>query len=159
MRMFSLKITAIVAVAAFVAGTAGAWRVTSWAHQAGQTKALKAAYKRHEQQLADRDAAHTEDMWRTQGIVDSTLVAAAADQALVEQLREQLAGVALVESQEVPSVEGKCTEYRRGARYRVCFNAALSGDAEAIAACGTDRVPASLPGQSLQATNLVEPGS
>jgi hypothetical protein len=131
-----------VAAAVAIANFAGGWIVNGWRHDASEKAAVEAAIAKTRTEYEHRDA----DFRRAQEH-DQVVTAenARLRQQLVEQtvaLQDAVRGVRLVQSSKVTRNEHaacECSDARRGTAYRVCINAALSGQAADVAACEAQR--------------------
>jgi len=126
------------ALALALAGAFGAgWRVAAWRAEAAQLAAVKAA-RSAERAGWEREVAAAK---RSQADAELRSAAALGDvadaRAEVERLKAALARGPLIEFREVPVREGETTVRvaARGARYRLCWNAGVSGAPADRAAC------------------------
>lgn len=141
-----LFVVAGVGVAGFIAG----WLVNGWRHDASEKAAVEAAIAKTRMEYERRDTAFAEVQARDQLV---TAENARLRQQLVSQavaLQDAVRGLSLVEVSKVARNEDhtcKCFDARRGTAYRVCFNAAISGEPDAVAACEAQRGHDSLPSE------------
>lgn len=131
-----------IAAAAVVSFSAG-WWINGWRRDAAERAAISAAIERTTAAYASRDADHARLQQHDQQV---TAENARLRQEIVLQaaaLQDAVRGLELVKTTTTVIRDDtgthNCPDTRRSAAYRLCFNAALSGDAEAAAACEAQR--------------------
>ena len=139
-----LYVFAGVAVVAFGAGAYTAHQFS----KADKVKQLEAALKIQKANYDARDAAFVEQQNRDASLSLKNSILAreldTANDALSHAIKNPKIKFII---REVPTDAQPCPDNRRGAAYRVCLNAAASGDTTVIAACAAGGVDAGVPGE------------
>jgi hypothetical protein len=140
-----LIVAAVTGVVSFAAG----WSANGWRHDAAEKAAIAAAIDRTKAEYTTRDGAFAADQARDAA---TTAENAKLKQEILQQavaLQDAVRGLELVRTttKVIHDETGShaCPDIRRGTAYRVCINAALSGDAEALAACEAERGHGRMP--------------
>lgn len=143
MNPLGLKAVAIVAVVAFAAGSSAGWRVTSWAYQSAQAKAVAKAQKEGKRLLDEAIAKHAGQL-RDRDLAEMQL-ATMLDSARLDADRLARAAARIPLTVEVPR-EGQCPDVRLSDAWGVCFRAGLTADAATLAECeAAGRDPGAVP--------------
>jgi len=131
----------IIVVAAAVVSFVAGWSINGWRRDSAEQAAIEAAIAKSEAAYKQRDASFAEVLARDQA---STAQNAQLKQQIIDQalaLQAATRGLQLLETKgtEHDQSADVCTDSRRGTTYRLCFNAAVSGDAASVAACEAER--------------------
>lgn len=147
-----------VALAAVVGGIAWlGWTVNGWRHAAAERDTAVQALDDYKAQVAARDSQHAAQISEAQQRAAQLAGDLESLQATYHELAIAAARAPLVQYREVPvDAEGRCRVPARTELYRLCHNAAWSGDAAALAACQTGAGDAAA-GRAVPAAGLVRP--
>lgn len=134
----------ILCAALFAAG----WNVRGWKEASAQRAAIVKALELEREAYATRDREHQEQIARDALILQEALEERDRLQAELARLQSATVALPLTRTEtKVIHADCSCPDTRIAPSFRVCFNAAATGDAEAIAACEAQRVPAGVPSQ------------
>lgn len=137
-----------IAAAAIVSFGAG-WSINGWRRDSAEQAAVNAAIAKSQAAYQQRDSTFAELQARDQA---TTAENAQLKQQIIDQtlsLQSATRGLQLVERKGTQHEQSAdvCTDSRRGTTYRLCFNAALSREAAAVAACEAERGPGTVRGE------------
>ena len=141
---WKLVVISIICIALF----AGGWMVRGWKEEAAQAAAIEKTLELERKAREERDREHREQAAKDAQLLRETV--AERDRLQAELVRLQAATVALPLTRtetKVIHADCSCPDSRLAPSFRVCFNAAATGDPEAVAACEAERVSAGLQGQ------------
>lgn len=149
------KWAALAAVVALLVGAG--WMVNGWRHRAAQADAAEQALADYQKAVSKRDTDHTRDLAAERQRAEGLAADLAALTTAYTDLLGRIPKLPLVTHHDAPpNPAGRCDVPIRTGVFRMCFNAAASGDAAAIAACGTDPGDAAA-GAPVPAAGLVRP--
>jgi hypothetical protein len=132
-----VKWAALAAVIAVL--VAASWTVNGWRHRAHDADTAEKALADYTAQVATRDSAHARDLAATQKHAEDLAKALTAVADAYAQAQAVVPNLPLVEHHDAPpNPAGRCDVPVRSPVFRMCHNAAWSGDSAALAACGAN---------------------
>lgn len=112
------------------------WKVNGWRHRAAEADAAERALADYRAAVTKRDTEHSRDLSATQKREADLARALTAVADMFAQTKAAIPNLPLVTHHDAPpNAVGRCDVPVRSPVYRVCYNAATTGDAAALAAC------------------------
>jgi hypothetical protein len=126
------------ALAAAVLLLVGAgWKVNGWRHRAAEADAAEQALADYRTAVLKRDTKHARDLAATQKREADLARALTAVADMFARTQAAIPNLPLVTHHDAPpNPAGRCDVPVRSPVFRMCHNAAWTGDAAALAACG-----------------------
>lgn len=147
------KLAAVAAVVALLAGAG--WIVNGWRHRAADADKAEQALADYQSAVSKRDRDHRQELAAERQRAEGLAADLASLTAIYTDLLGKIPKLPLVTRHDAsPNPAGRCDVPVRSPRFRLCFNAAATGDAAALAACGTLPGDAA-PGPAVPAAGLV----
>ncbi len=150
-----VKWAALAAVAALLVWVG--WTVNGWRHRAAQADAAEKALADYRVAVSKRDTDHARDLAASQKREADLAHALTAVADAFSQTQAVIPNLPLVAHHDAPpNPQGRCDVPIRGTVFRLCHNAAASGDTAALAACRAYAGDGT-PGSPVPAPGLVRP--